>query len=303
MEYKQGAYRQYIDPPYTVKIEFSRGCNLSCKFCPIDVLKDYSIDKKFLKPDMCEIIAEQVSIVKSDGRIELTMRGEPTLNPYVLENVSILRRILPNMQISMFTNGVVFFKNPGLMYELIYAGINILNIDCYNGTYDRFYDLVEDTISDAEDIELRDFREFSAYKRHHNGNRFKIINLVPDIQEGQVDVRQIHNNAGNVNPQYLANLPGYKVKILPMEENCARPYRELVITWNGNVVICCHDWQSESVLGNLADTNLDDIWWGKKHLSILRSLHDKDRTGVPCNKCDYSGGYRLGLLHNPFEER
>jgi len=249
------------------------------------------------------IIAKQIKDVNPGGRIELTMRGEPTLNPDVLANLTILRSKLPNIQISMFTNGSLFFKNPTTIENIIDSGVNILNIDCYNNTYDRFNTIAKNTVAIYDDIELKDFRTFSAYKRHKSGNALRVINLVPDIQEGEVDVRQIHNNAGNVNPEYLANLPEYKLRKLPMKQRCARPFHELVVTYDGNVVICCHDWQAENVLGNVFDNTLEEIWWGKEHWKILRSLYKKDRANLtPCYKCDYKGGYRLGLLHDPYKD-
>ena len=295
--------RNRIKRPFTIKIEFTRGCNFSCKFCPIDVLKMYSKNKKFLDVKTCMTIAKQIKSVNPDGRIELTMRGEPTLNPDMLANLTILRSKLPNVQISMFTNGALFFKNPTMVMNIIDAGVNILNIDCYNGTYDRFHKIASDIVTVYSDIELKDFRTFSAYKRHKHGNALRVINLVPDIQEGEVDVRQIHNNAGNVNPEYLKNLPGYVKHKLPMERRCARPFHELVVTYDGEVLICCQDWQAEYMLGNVFDNTLEEIWWGKEHWKILRSLYKKDRGNVtPCDKCDYKGGYRLGLLHNPYED-
>lgn len=297
-------YKNRIKRPYTIKIEFTRGCNFSCKFCPIDVLKMYSKDKKFLSDETCRIIASQIKSVNPDGRIELTMRGEPTLNPKMMTNLNILRETLPNVQISMFTNGAVFFKDPDMILDIIDVGVNILNIDCYNGTYDRFYAIANDIISVGhDDIILEDFRSFSAYKRHRNGNKLHVINLVPDIQEGEVDVRQIHNNAGNVNPEYLKNLPGYVKHKLPMERRCARPFHELVVTYDGEVLICCQDWQAQYMLGNVFDNTLEEIWWGKSHWLILRSLYKKDRGSmIPCDRCDYKGGYRLGLLHDPYKD-
>lgn len=295
-------YRHYIARPWTVKIEFTRGCNLACKFCPTAVLP-YSKDKQYLDPDLCRLIAEQVAEVLPDGRIELTMRGEPTLNPDVLKNLEILRQVLPYMQISMFTNGVLFFKYPEMMKELIEAGVNILNIDCYNNTYKRFHDLVLKSFNGKGYAKLEDFRRFSAYKRHPRGHFLRVVNLVPDIQEGEVDVRQIHNNAGNVDPDYLKSLPGYKFPSLPLQKQCARPFRELVVTYDGDLVICCHDWRAECVLGNVNDSTLHDLWYGKMHHEILKSLYKKDRSGKPCNKCDYGGGYRLGFLQDPEEKR
>jgi len=222
------------------------------------------------------------------------MRGEPTLNPDILENVLAIRETAPKFQVSLFTNGVRFFREPELIGKLLDAGVNILCIDCYNNTYDRFQTLAETT---GETVV--DFRKFSAYKRHSSGHRLRVVNLVSDIQEGLVDVRKIHNNAGNVKESYLESLPGYKKVKLPLKKKCARPFRELVVQYDGRVSICCHDWRSQCIMGNVFDSTLEEIWYGEKHWKILCDLYHKNRSGVPCNKCDYSGGYRLGFLQDP----
>lgn len=291
---KPSDYRSVIRPPWTIKIEQSYGCNLKCGFCPIANIPEINLHKQFMRPYTCEQIVAQAVELKYNLRVELTLRGEPTLNPQILDNLSIMRRVAPKFQISMFTNGVNLLTGKVKIKDLLDAGVNILCIDCYNGTYDRFFEFANGTGE-----RIVDFRDFSAYKKHPHGHTMRVVNLVPDIQEGAVDVRKIHNNAGNVSQQYLDSLKGYEKKSLPLVKGCARPFRELVVYNDGSVVICCHDWKAECVLGNVFEETLTEIWYGEKHWQILKDLYEKKRDRVPCCKCDYSGGYRLGLLQNP----
>lgn len=287
-------YKDRIEKPWTFKLEFSYGCNLSCHFCPIDTLKSINQNKSFLTLDTCRLACTQAAEIREDFRVELTLRGEPTLNPQLVENLEVIRECGPLFQITLFTNGVRIMKDASLIDKILDAGVNILCIDCYNNTYDRFFE-----IANRSGEQVVDFRDFSAYKRHKDGHRLRVVNLVPDIQEGAVDVRKIHNNAGNVNEEYLHSLPNYPDKVLPLGKRCARPFRELVVYHTGDVIICCHDWQAENVLGNIYEESLYNIWYGEKHWQILKSLYAKDRGLNPCRKCDYSGGYRLGLLKDP----
>lgn len=275
--------------PWCLKLEMTRGCNLKCSFCPISVLPDLSENKKFLTPDSCEIAAKEYATLAPESRIELTMRGEPTLNPDLLINLKILRKVLPKIQISMFSNGVVFFKNPTLISDIISSGVNILNIDCYNNTYERFKEIA----TKKTNLQVEDFRTFSCYKRHNKGHLLKVVNLVPDIKDPKklVNVREIHNMAGNA--------PNFKKLLEPLKKKCARPFREFVISYDLNVLICCHDWNTDCKLGNLRNKSAKEIWYGTLHKKILEDLYDKNRNGKPCNQCDYMGGYRLGFLKNP----
>lgn len=289
-----------IDRPWTLKVEFTRGCNLACKFCPIYASPEAYAEKTYMEPALLDAFAKQYGEFVPETRIELTLRGEPTLNDNAPELLSIMRYRIPRAQIAMFTNGVRMLKEPALIMRLFESGLNILNIDCYNGTYDRFKKLAAEAVGGTP-IQVHDFREFSAYKRHPNGHAIAAVTLVPDIADPAhlVQVRVIHNNAGNADAETLQNKFGVPPLAQTLLKRCARPFREFVLYNNGNVVLCCHDWGEEYVLGRFPNESVMDIWYGERHVAALRSLYAKDRSGTPCNKCDYQGGFRLGLLKDP----
>lgn len=284
--------------PWLYKVELSRGCNLACRFCPIYAIPEYSENKKFLEPDMMLRIAKGIHEMNPMGRVEMTMRGEPTLNPHLKENLRVLRDTSPKLQLSMHTNGVLLLKNEYRITDILDFGVNILNIDCYNNTEDRFHEMACAEIAAGADFELVDHEDdFGAYRRHSNGHKLRVVNLIPDISasDNPIAVRQIHSNAGNGDPKVMAE---YGVGP-PRDGKCARPFREYVITFDGKVILCCHDWNTEAIIGDLEKQTLSEIWYGNEHRRHLRYLYEGDRHHAPCNKCDYHGGYRLALLKDP----
>jgi MoaA/NifB/PqqE/SkfB family radical SAM enzyme len=289
-----------IARPWTFKVEFSRGCNLQCDFCPIHKLRHYNEDPRFMTPETCATITSQANRLNPTARVELTMRGEPTLNPDCLLLLNIIRTNMPKAQVSMFTNGVAILKDHNLMAHLLGSGVNILNIDCYNGTYERFERIAHE-VFDGTDVALTDFREFSAYQRHPGGHRLCVVNLVPDIADPArlVRVRTIHNNAGNADEAKLRERWGIEPLTEPLAKKCARPFREMVFAYDGKVLLCRHDWKAEAVLGDAVRQGAEAVWYGMRHLVALRALYDGDRRSTPCNRCDYTGGFRLGLLRDP----
>lgn len=293
--------KRLIAPPTTFKVEMTRGCNLACKFCPVHGRPDLQRQYEYMMPLLLRPILKQLRQLNPSARIELTRRGEPTLNPFILENLGLMRKLMPEAQVSMFTNGTTILKQGiGFAKDLIDAGVNILNIDCYNNTYDRFAAMAQ-TLRPKDDIQLKDFRKFSAYKRHPHGYDLRVINLVPDIANPAklVKVRKIHNAAGNMDKKMM---PVFGLQPLkePLAKNCAKPFREMNVNWDGAVPICCEDWAEQCILGQLPDETAEEVWYGDKHLVVLRSLYDKDRSGRPCDKCNFSGGYYLGFLRNPY---
>lgn len=286
----------------------SRGCNLKCFFCPVYATPELQdpAQRRFMSPELMAVVARQCNELNPEARVELTMRGEPTLNPDIIENIAIMRTFMPRAQLTMFTNGIRFLTDaPDLPMRLLDAGLNILCVDCYGNTYPKFEKIARDIVGKTRgDVQLRDFRSFSAYKHHAYGHTLRVINLVPDIgaeAEGKplVAVRVLHNNAGNASATQLQTRYGIQPLGAPLAKRCARPFRELVVTWDGQVVICCHDWKTQAVMGTIPDQSASDIWYGAMHHAILKNLYDKDRSGEPCNRCDYKGGFRTGLLKNP----
>ncbi len=287
-----------IARPWTFKLELTQGCNLRCDFCPIATVP-WGGDRRFMAPELAFELAAQARTLNAEPRIELTMRGEPTLNPRVADCVAAMRAALPQAQISLFTNGIRFLKEPALAAELLHAGVNILCVDCYNGTYERFQRLLA-PVAQAERAPMVDFRSFSAYRRHPGGDRMRVINLVPDIEDPAqlVRVRVVHNQGGNLHPDKAASF-GLQPLRQPLRRKCGRPFRELAITNDGHVLLCCHDWGEEAVLGHAPGERLWDIWHGPAHRAHLAALYKGDRSAAPCASCDYHGGFRLGLLKDP----
>jgi radical SAM protein with 4Fe4S-binding SPASM domain len=316
-----------IAKPWSYKLEMTHGCNLACEFCPVHA---WSPEKRkqrlFLSPELCREFAIQAKAVAPDRRIEMGMRGEPTLNPHLLTNLAILRAAMPRAQQLIVTNGVEFLKNPRLAVEILKAGCNFIALDCYHDTFGRYLRLLANVVV-GKGIEIYDFRgtynrrklvrtdvrpsgrqfnEFSPWQRHPNGHKKKAIFLIPDMgQRDESDTfgqRSITNMAGNVDFE-TAGPMGAKKIVEPLAKKCVHPFRELTVTWNGQILICCYDWGEDYVFGNIKETTLREFWWGEKHLEVLRTLYRKDRAALkPCDVCDNPGGFRIGFLRNPFPE-
>ena len=59
--------------------------------------------------------------------------------------------------------------------------------------------------------------------------------------------------------------------------------------YNGEVLMCPHDWGKKMILGNLNNSNFIDIWNSKKSINIRKKLNEANRKFAPCNVCDVKG--------------
>jgi len=79
---------------------------------------------------------------------------------------------------------------------------------------------------------------------------------------------------------------GGKETILSQAEPCGTPFSEVSVLWNGDVVLCCYDYDGFNVVGNLREQTLKEIWHGEK-INQIREIFEQRRTDtLPfCSGC------------------
>lgn len=267
------------DPPFSVQIELTEGCNLFCKFCGIRGIRKKPNEFKFMSLDMSERIAKQISMAKWKSRIEFAMHGEPTLNPKYLKIIKIFRNHLPQNQLTLLTNGAGLVRSPReKINELFFNGINIIGIDDYK--HNPFSKKIKFQVEGEE---------YPGCESPHK--KFKIttkkVIYIKDIQDAESGGHSILNNhCGCASPQLLS----------PMKKRCAKPFRELSIRWDGKIAICCNDWRGHYYCGEVQEeSHLEDIWDGKEFNIARKLLYHRNRNFIPCKYCD-ALSYRIGFL-------
>lgn len=306
-------YTDFIAMPWCIKTEFTKGCNLRCSFCPVSTDRDLQMKKtwEYMEPSVLQKFCHSFNEMRQEysprswPRIEIALRGEPLLNPDIFECLETIREELPKCQVTLFSNGTPLLNNPDLLNGLFSSGLNILYIDCYNNTYEKFHNHCEK--HKADHVGLHDAHDFSPYRIHPNGHKRTDISLIVGLedQENSLSIRPIHNVGGNANEESLIQLGWKKPKSLPLKKNCTRPFREIVFHLTGDIVTCCVDWypNEKTILGNINEQTVEEIWFGENHIRALRALWKKNRDWGLCKTCDYRGGYRHGFLQDPFERK
>lgn len=283
-----------IQQPYCFGVSIVDGCNKSCSFCGIKAKKDRTI--KFMDINLVKQIAESIGKWNSKKRISLSMFGEPTLHPKLHEIISIFRDKCNECHIDLITNNTILLKqyrnntnNP--VKALFDAGINVLVVDIYDNNNQKKVI----NMCNSSGIKVTYYHDKNhANPFQHNGKNFKAISIMGDISKQHVYTpsRILHNYAGN-------SSMGLKIN-KPLEKKCVRPYREMAIQYNGAISLCCHDWRREAILGVFPDNgSLQQIWESKGFQYARYLLYNKNRNIIPCYRCDFHGGFRIGLLKNP----
>ena len=75
---------------------------------------------------------------------------------------------------------------------------------------------------------------------------------------------------------------------------CQKVFNEISIYWNGQVALCCHDWDRKREVGDVNKSSIRDIWHNETYRHIRRThLTDFDDMEDLCKNCDQWKAYYL----------
>ena len=196
--------------------------------------------------------------------------NEPLLNKKCYENIARTREYLPNAKIELITNGDVL--NLKRLIKLFNSGLSTILISVYDGPEDeeKFKKLVLDAGLNKKQYVIR--------------NRY----LPPEEDFGIT----ISNRSG------LMDNAEHKINSLEtaLKEPCFYPSYSFFIDYNGDVLMCSHDWGKKNILGNLNSSSIYEIWTSQNVENSRKNLYYAKRNFSPCKVCDVKGSL-LGKEH------
>jgi radical SAM protein with 4Fe4S-binding SPASM domain len=261
-----------IPLPSVVEISDSGTCNRSCVFCPRsdpEWIKKFD-SKEFIKKKLHEKILKELSQYNYNGIIVYSGFNEPLINKACFDNIARTRKYLPTAKIELITNGDVL--NLIKLKKLFISGLSTILISVYDGPEDmiKFKRLCEQAKLDKNQYVIR--------------NRY----LPPEDDYGIT----MSNRGGQMKNA------GHSISSLKksIKQPCYYPSYNLFIDYNGDVLMCCHDWGKKNILGNLNKNTILDIWMSENAKKSRFNLAKSDRGFSPCDECDVKGNL-IGKSH------
>ena len=84
---------------------------------------------------------------------------------------------------------------------------------------------------------------------------------------------------------------------ISLKKACFIPSYTFFLDYQGDVLMCPHDWGKKKILGNLNVSTFQEIWFGKNASNLRLKLINSDRNFTPCNVCDVNGTL-MGKKHS-----
>ncbi len=254
----------FLPLPTEIEISESGTCNRKCSFCPRSD-PDYEDKKEFISNDLHRKLCSELKELNYKGTVRYSGFVEPMVDKNIFNLIGMTNAYLPKSNIEMVTNGDPL--NLKRLKKLFLQGLSKILISVYDSEEDaiKFEKMCKDAELNQEQYIIR--------RRY-----------LPESQDFGIT---LSNRAGS-----MKNAE-YKIKPLDKAFNnpCYIPSYTFFLDYQGDVLMCPHDWGKKVILGNLNKEKFKEIWFKKKSMNYRKMLTNANRNFKPCNVCDVEGTF------------
>jgi len=297
MEYLKYYYFTNFTPsfPHIIQVQTQYGCNARCVFCPMG-REDNQIIGQMDNATFEKIVEESV---KNHVKVlSPYLQNDPLVDRKIHERVQTIRDVRgkkPFPKTKIITNGGLLTEERA--YNLVRAGLEHI-VFSVHGVDKTIYDSImqgpkfEKVVKNIERlVEIKD--ELGA-----SNPQIEVWAVLTKDVEEQLDEtkefwrkrdikfkgRQLDNRA---NPDIIDTS-----SMAPEDSDwkyayyCTIPYWRAWILWNGDMVLCCVDWERTTVFGNIHQNSIKEIWNGDAYRNYRERMKNRDLAGTLCEHCE-----------------
>jgi len=276
--------------PVNLIIENSSLCNATCAFCPYKAMQR---QKKVMdKATFNQVIKRIKQFSLPINKVFLSGMGEPLLDKNVLEKVKALKDL--GLDLKIYTNASVLTKN--IAQKLIDLKVDELNIS-FNGANKSSYQKVMrlDFDKTAKNInQLIKLKKKSRVdlpkirismvlqKKNETGIKSYLKNWQKKVHSVTVSIA--HQWGGEVKVKSKTKFEKSKTTY-----PCRSLWHTIMVDSGGDYVVCCRDYESKVVLGNVFDHSITEVR-NSKIIKSLRKRHflfKQDQLPKMCKGCNF----------------
>jgi MoaA/NifB/PqqE/SkfB family radical SAM enzyme len=280
--------------PQIIQMQTVYGCNARCVFCPM------GREQNQVRGRMTDELFQRIVDEAVDNNVKVLspyLQNDPLVDTRIHDKVAYIRqrrgrKLFPKTKL---------VTNAGLLteertYNLIRSGLeyivfsvhgidssvyeNIMNGPRYTTVIqniERFVRVRDELRSKTPHIEVwavrtadvdRQLKETMAFWRAR-GIQFK--------------ARELDNRA---HPEITDNtaLVGEQDQ-WRYADHCTIPFWRAWILWNGDIVLCCVDWERKHVFGNVTTESIRDVWNGERYRQFRARMRKRQHAGHLCEHC------------------
>lgn len=241
--------------------------------------------------------------------LTFTLQNEPLLDKRVLKWVKYLKDLNHKKTTVIITNGELISEFS--VQEIIHSGLDALVISL-NAHTEHTFNIINKGVEYKKVIKNINLLLSHPVLRAKIVLRFTLTKInEKEICEAvsfwrrkgvKTEVAYISNRAGtlgNYNCYKTTRAPGLILKKMESrlwryyENNilrgCFRPFFYMCVLFNGDVILCCNDWNRTPIVGNAEKEPLRSIW-NSNEMNRIRGLISQKKFAdiIPCGQCEKS---------------
>jgi len=314
--------------PLSIDIETAAICDLACPHCS----REYIITPdKIMKFELYKKIVDECVKLEVPS-IKLNWRGEPLLNPKIDEFIKYAKE-KGILEVSINTNAATLSEEKSK--KLINSNLDIIIFSFDGGrkeTYEKMrpgrfhnnnFDKVYENIKKFSEIKKKMNSKFPVTKiqmiltKDSRGETQDFFDLFSDILD-DVTITQYNERGGSIKDltetqqnkiekylgvnklkksiPYMVNFDD-EIFISKKRKSCEQIFQRLMLTYNGRVGMCCHDWGAQHGVGFISEDPYkndhrefldvkEKIEKNKKGFSLLKNAKMPEKYNEPLKKVD-----------------
>jgi|TARA_B100000029_G_C17588632_1_gene961865 radical SAM protein with 4Fe4S-binding SPASM domain len=276
-----------------VRIETSTHCNAGCVFCPWPT-DDFTRRKEIMSVDDYKFYVDKIRQEVPDQITETTISGfgEAFTDPTLLKKIKYA--VSAGLDMHVLTNGSYLTEE--IIDELYEIGILSLRVSIHT-TNEESYKKVLNYRSGRFTLDKVMKAMDYAIKNKPDGTEIVIPPII--VEENRNDVDKLIDDFGDKvsleiwAPHNWVDTKDYRSKESGLvHDSCGRPFNgPIQVQVDGDVIMCCFDFNNKMVLGNFKEQTLEEIYElnGKNLFSKIHKHHSEGTCGesdLICSNCD-----------------
>ena len=260
----------------SVDMELTNKCSIECLMCPRDAI---SRPQGFMREDVFTAVSER--LVNEGSLITFSGMGDPLLHPKVFEWISDIR--CRGGDVGIVVNPASL--NDNISQELIKSRLNSITISFPSVRKEIFERLCPNV---SFGVALERVRDIISLAQEKIG--LKVTGIITEINQGEHDeyvgfwkdmgihssMTVCHSRGGYLEVSDI-HVPE---SVGPGSGKCGLFSFHTFITWEGDVLACCHDLTGTTRIGNL---------FNEEVFVIVNRKQKSMEAGMPfsiCKQCD-----------------
>lgn len=266
--------------PATINIETTNICNASCTICPHSrMIRPKGVMEEALYRKVIDECAAQ-----GCRSVHLHNFGEPLFDPALPQRIAYAK--------TKGIKSVKIFTNASLLHgqkaqDLLESGIDEIKVSIDGADREEFESIRRGLNYEEVTSNIRRFVSLRNERQQRTPRLIVACSTTSSMRRSmdhlktvvdEYDFGRLHNWAGQTESARSR-----------LRKPCARVWRTFTILWNGDVALCCLDFEGEAKLGNVNQASVEGIWKSPGYTRIKSCHRDGSQHQIAiCRKCSKS---------------